>query len=184
MKIEFIRLKEEHLDRLMNWRMSSRVTEFLLTDPKLTSVKQRQWYEEIRNDVTIEIWIVRVDGQDVGYFDLKDINFANKSADPGMYICEDKYLGKGLGRYIMFNIHDYAFGILKLNKLYGPVMSGNYPALVSYMKCGWKIDGIMRDHVRKHGRYQDLIMISILSRDWYKRRDDFEYPKVFLGSNR
>ena len=60
----------------------------------------------------------------------------------------------------------YAFEELQLNKLYSVILENNIASLNLYKKCGWKIDGILREEKFKGNRYVNEIAISILKKDY------------------
>jgi len=155
--------------------MSPIVTKYLLNDPIITPEDQQKWYMRIKESTESIYWMASVDGVDIGYASIDRINHVNMSADPGMYIAEQEYRGIGLGRSIILNIQKYAFEQLNLNKLYGPILSPNYPALISYLRSGWKIEGVLREHCLKYDQFHDVIMIAILKRDWLEMKAKMEY---------
>lgn len=170
-KLYFRKLREADLEMLREWRMNESNTEFLLSDPKITAAQQTEWYKSIKDSDECQYWIINFDGVDIGYAQLEKIDQANKTADPGMAICNPEYKGRGLGKSIMANIQEYVFERMGLNKLYGPVLDGNYAALNSYMQSDWKIEGLQRQHIFKYGRFRDLYMIALLKDDWVKTKD-------------
>lgn len=165
MSLEFRELKETDLKKLQQWRVSPEVTKYLLTDPVITVEGQLQWYKGLKDAL---YWIINFEGVDIGYASLVKIDKKNRRGDPGMYIGNTEYRGRGLGKRIMRKIEKHAFETLDLHKLYGPVLSENYSALVSYLKCGWKVEGVLRDHVFKHDKFYDVYMIALLRSDWIK----------------
>ena len=44
-KIEFKRLKEEHLEMVLNWRTQPDVTKYMATDIEYDMEKQKQWFQ-------------------------------------------------------------------------------------------------------------------------------------------
>lgn len=176
-------VQESDLETLREWRMSPEISKFLLTDCDITPEDQINWYNnKVKNSQSLLIWIVQFQGVDIGYVNLSNIDKTNKTADPGTYICNDKFRGIGLGKSILINMEKYAFEVLKFNKLYGPVFAENFPPWISYMKGGWTIEGVLRQHVFKHGEYHDLIMIAMLKETWEKKKDKFKYIEGIFES--
>jgi len=166
--LQFRVLMEEDLETLRKWRMKSEVTKYLYTDPILTIEDQKKWYEELQTKFDA-YWILNFKGVDVGYATLRDIK--NKSADPGVFIAETEYRRKGIAKSALISIQEFAFGPLDLHKLYGPILSENYGALLFYLKNGWKIEGVLRDHIFKD-RFYDVYMVALLKEDWLKFKKD------------
>ena len=88
-----------------------------------------------------------------------------------MFIAETEYRRKGIAKSALISIQEFAFGPLDLHKLYGPILSENYGALLFYLKNGWKIEGVLRDHIFKD-RFYDVYMVALLKEDWLKFKKD------------
>lgn len=177
MEIIFYPLRRSDLDKLRYWRMSSCITTYLLTDVNLTQEAQLEWFNKMTERGDAKYWVIQIDNEDAGYAKIDSINLINRSGDPGMYIGEDKFRGKGIGTSILMTLQDYAFSYMNLNKLYGPVFADNYSALSSYMKCGWRIEGTLREHCFKYGKFHDILMIALLRKDWDELKTKVEYTK-------
>ena len=56
----------------------------------------------------------------------------------------------------------YAFQTLGMHKVTAEVLSENAPSVAMCKKCGFSVDGCLRDDVYKNGRYYDVLTMSIL----------------------
>jgi len=155
-------LKESDLEKLRLWRMSPEVTKYLCVDPVITEEAQEQWYKEMKERGDDIYWIVNYNGVDIGYASLNKIDTQNRNADPGVYIGMAECRGIGLGGKILRKIEEYAFWTLYLHKLYGYVLSENYPALKIYTENDWKLEGFLKDHILKHGEFYSVYIMSLL----------------------
>lgn len=169
-KIKLRLMKHKDIEQIRRWRMSDVVTKYLLIDPNISADDQEKWFRHIQSTSNTSVWIINYNNiQDIGYVVLNKIDRINKTADPGVFIGEKKYRGRGLGTAIIKKVNEFAFTKLGLNKLYGPVLSKNYAALAMYMKCGWKIEGCQRQQVFKHGIWYDIYWVGILKSEWEKQ---------------
>ena len=57
---------------------------------------------------------------------------------------------------------DYAFQTMGMHKVTAEVLSENAPSIAMFKKCGFSVDGCLRDDVYKNGRYYDVLAMSIL----------------------
>lgn len=151
-------IKESDLENLRRWRTSPEVTKYLFTDQAITEEEQQVWYHEIKDSI---YWIINFKNVDIGYASLNKIDTQNRTADPGVYIGELEYRGIGLGGGILRMIENYAFETLEMHKLYGYVLYENYPALRIYSKNGWQLEGFLKDHVLKHGKFFNVYIMSL-----------------------
>ena len=51
--INFISLKEEHLEIVLKWRTQAEVTKYMSTDIEKNIVKQKEWFKKISIDKSI-----------------------------------------------------------------------------------------------------------------------------------
>jgi len=65
---------------------------------------------------------------------------------------------------------DYAFKKLKLHRVGLDVYAYNPRAISVYKKLGFKSEGRGREYLFQNGRWHDEIWMSILDREWLKRK--------------
>lgn len=157
-------LEESDLEMVRWWRMLPRVTEYLFTDPLITNIDQKEWYKGVmgRGDL---FWIITYGNVDVGYTSLSNLD--DTKCELGIAIGEVEYWGNGLGKKVIRMVENHAFGIPRMHKLYAHVTQGNYSGLMCFLKNGWKVEGVLRDHVFKYGRFHDVYTVALLNKgDW------------------
>jgi len=107
----------------------------------------------------------------IGDIAISSIDLKNRHAEIGLTIGDKNYWGKGYGMDSVKTATNYCFNKLNLNKVYLDVWEDNKKAIRCYNKCGFKIDGILRKHVKKGKRYYNKIIMSILKQEWNTPRD-------------
>lgn len=177
MNVEMIQLREEHLQQLMEWRMRPDISKYLNTDPKLTLDGQKKWYERIKNDQSSRNWIIYVDNVPSGLINIFDIDFLNSRCSWGYYIANLEVRSLKLAMYLEWNLYDYVFNNLKLNKLCNETFVINKQVLQLHKLCGSKEDGILRQHIYKNGIFYDVSYGSILSEEWMKKRQEAHFER-------
>jgi RimJ/RimL family protein N-acetyltransferase len=85
-----------------------------------------------------------------------------------IYIGEEEYLGKGLGKESMIIILKFLFCELKIHRLTLDTFGGNQRARNLYTKLGFEKEGILRDSTRKNNVYYDLHLMSMLSNEYFE----------------
>jgi len=60
----------------------------------------------------------------------------------------------------------HCFETLNLNRAYLRVYAENLRAKRSYEKAGFVEEGRLREAVYKHGKYDDVILMSVLRSEW------------------
>ncbi len=180
MRVIFRKIKETDLLMIMNWRMMPEVTKYMYTDPKLDIENQRIWYDHILEDNTCKYWIIQVDGVDIGIINLVDIDKRNKRCSWAYYIADISFRGRGLARILEYNIYDYVFEKLKLNKLWCEVFAFNEKVIANHKKYGSEIEGILKEHIYKNGEFFDIVRMGIIKDKWSNIKNEIQYEKAII----
>ena len=105
----------------------------------------------------------RTAGKLIGHVGLYKIDKVAKKTEYGILLAEDNSRGKGYGTKCTRTLVDYAFDELGMHKVTAEVLCENTPSISMFKKCGFSIDGCLRDDVYKNGRYYDVLTMSVLS---------------------
>lgn len=120
---------------------------------------------EFHNNNPEEVLYVMEDtsvGSLIGHVGLYKIDHVAKKAEFGILIADDNSRGKGYGTKSTLLMVDYAFNSLGMHKVTAEVLCENAPSIAMFKRCGFSIDGCLRDDVYKNGRYYDVLSLSIL----------------------
>jgi diamine N-acetyltransferase len=98
----------------------------------------------------------------IGNVYLRDIDWQASHADVGMFIGEPAHRGKGYGGTAMRLLIRHGFDDLGLHRLQILVLA-DHPAVRLYEKCGFRVEGTLRDHAFKGGRFCDLAVMGLLT---------------------
>ncbi len=178
MELRLRKITEDDLEKLMNWRMDPDITRYMNTDPKLTLEGQKKWFQKISQDETVRYWMIVVDGVDAGMINLADLNLAKKESNWGYYIGEKKVRSLKLSMTLEWNLYDYVFETLGLQRLYNEVLSANEGVVKLHVMCGSKVDEIYPEHVEKNGVKYDVTAISITAEEWAEKKKNLAYEKA------
>ena len=98
---------------------------------------------------------------------LDHIDHRNQRAEYGrMLIAEPQQRRHGYARDATGTLLHYAFTNLNLNRVYLRVYADNAEALGLYERCGFEREGVEREAVYMGGRFRDLVLMSILRREF------------------
>lgn len=178
LRIRLVKLNENHMDKVRNWRNSPEVSRYMYTDQYISEEEHVNWYIRIKDDPTKKYWIVEVDDVYVGVVNLYDINIQNKRCYWAYYLTDSSVRGKGIGKAIELNVLNYAFEVLNLNKLCCEVFSFNDVVVKIHQKYGSKIEGIFKKHVYKNGQFLDIVCMGILKEEWIELKKQLEFQKI------
>jgi len=162
--IRFVKLREKHLEQVLEWRTKEDVTKFMNTDIEKDMDKQREWFRRISNSESDAYWIIEIKGKSVGVISLNNIDHLNKRTSWGFYIGEEKY--RLYGGIIPPYFYNYIFLKYNFHKITAEVMEGNDNVLKLNLFHGYRQVGMYKDHILKNGSYRDLNLLELLKEDW------------------
>ena len=102
----------------------------------------------------------------VGIAELRDFEVDEHScqAEVSFWTCKEKW-GKGYMSEAVPLVLDYGFNQLKLNRLYAYHMVRNPASGRVLEKNGFTKEGVMRQRVKKWGKYEDVALWAIVADD-------------------
>ena len=107
----------------------------------------------------------------IGLTLLENIDFINKNACWGIYMCEDKFRKLTYSLESSFFIIDYAFSKYKLNKIYNNSLATNSRGRKFHKSLGFEEEAIFNNQIFVDGYYEDLIWSSINRDLWIKNKE-------------
>jgi RimJ/RimL family protein N-acetyltransferase len=130
----------------------------------------REWIARTRSREDELIWVIETaEGTCIGHCGFYGIDHRSRTADIGILIGGESNRGKGTGRKVVTSLVNYGFSELNLRRVGLSVLEGNTPARCLYESIGFVREGLLRGAVYKEGRYQDLVLMSILLEEWRPR---------------
>lgn len=102
----------------------------------------------------------------IGNCGIFGIEMPNHSAELGIVIGEKSEWDKGYGAEAMTLLLRHGFETLNLHRLFLRVYADNVRAVRSYEKAGFVLEGRLREAVYKFGRYDDVLIMSVLRSEW------------------
>lgn len=167
MQVVLRKMRAEDMEMVRKWRMKPEITRYMYTDPIITIEQQMAWFEKVSKSDDL-YWIVVQNGQPVGLASLVEWDKKNNRITGGAYIAEKNSETFKLAIELQLNLLNYAFNVLKVNKVCGEVISENVGALRTLEMCGSVREGILREHIFKNGKYYDVVVQSTIKSDWEK----------------
>lgn len=163
-EMNWLQIKEEHLEQILTWRTSEFVTEFMYTDIEYNLDNQRRWWQQIINDEHGLYWVMEQKGQLLGFVSITNIDWHHLRGEWNYYIGEPKYgmLGGFIGAYV----YNYAFDVLHLEKVQGAVMASNKSVRKIHQKLGDREVGFYENHILKNEQWHDVYLYEMTREHW------------------
>ena len=127
------------------------------------------WYERMRQDDHVINFAMEVAVRYVGGCGLINIDHVHRRAEMGVFVGDKSLWGRGVGSEAITLVMDYGFDYLNLHRIYLRTFAGNTRAIRVYEGLGFQHEGRFRDAEWRHGRWQDMLYMSVLEAEWRQR---------------
>jgi RimJ/RimL family protein N-acetyltransferase len=169
------------LDRTRKWHNDPRLYDTLVRPFRYVSqAAEEEWLRTkvAYSQTEIQLAICLKEGdRHIGNIHLTDIDWVSRHGSLGLFIGETEYQSKGYGPQAVRLMLRHAFTDLGLHRVYLVVLDDNPRATRVYEKCGFVIEGRLRQHAYKRGQFRDLILMGICAGDPGGERDDHPDPR-------
>ena len=171
-------IRDDDLEKIMNWRMRPDITKYMNTNPRLTLEGQKKWLSDISTDPKVKYWIIEIEGIASGVINLADIDRERKTASWAYYIGEKELRSFDVAISLEMSLYDYVFEELEFVELHNEVFSLNKGVIKIHCLCGNRIVDEVKGKVVKEGISYDVTHLSITAGEWKSIKPDMEYEKV------
>lgn len=101
----------------------------------------------------------------IGFATLSGMERIHRRARLGIAIGEAAYRSQGLGKEATAALVAHGFRDLGLHRIALDVVDGNTAAIKTYQRCGFQIEGRLREHYFVDGVHRDAIIMGLLRQD-------------------
>jgi len=166
-KIELVKPVESDMNLLLEWRNDPSHRKYYREYRETNIDDQLNWFRNVLNDDSWHHFVIRKKGEKklIGVVFLNHIHPVYRTGEFGITMADPEYRGKGLGKDALLTLLDYGFNELNLNRIWCEVYSNN-SSIKLYEKIGFKIEGVLRQHIFKEGKFLDSIMMGMLKSEF------------------
>lgn len=163
-------VEEKDLELLAQWLNDPYISHYVggFSFP-VSMAQQQRWFEHAVADKSSIRFIVETKDtcRAIGLTGLWQIDWVNRHALTALKLGADNIRGKGYGTDAIMTLMSYAFYQVGLNRLWGEILPFNVGSYKAYVeKCGWRVEGVYRQHVFRDGRFYDQLRVAILKSDF------------------
>ncbi|MFW6120546.1 MAG: GNAT family N-acetyltransferase [Petrotogales bacterium] len=129
--------------------------------------EEDKFYENLSSSKdTYSFAIERIeDKRYIGGCGVNEVNWKNSNCCVGIFLGKP-YWSYGYGTEAMQILVDFIFKEMNIHKIFLCVYSFNERAIKSYEKLGFKVEGRLREHIFRFGKYHDEIIMGILRSEY------------------
>ena len=158
----------------VEWFSDWRTVRTLGLRAPMSIASEEQWFERMLADQGkggyLFVTCLLEDDRPVGNIGLFDVDPYNGGAGLGITIASEGDRGRGLGSDALAALLGFAFGQLRLERVWLDVYDINPGARRVYERSGFVYEGTLRRAVFREGSYLDVIRMAILADEWRAQR--------------
>jgi len=162
-------LESTDIELVHRWYEDARVWS-LMGDPPISLAARKKRYADVveaaADDVFRFVICLLVDDRRVGRTDLFELDRQNGSCALGITLGEPELWGRGLGTDAVNVLVDFAFGQLRMERVWLDTDARNERAKAAYAKAGFTQEGRFRRAFYQNGRWSDDLRMALLREEW------------------
>ena len=164
--IKLVLIEKTDIELVRQWRNSNEVSAFMYTSDHITTEQQEKWFDKISQEKESRYWIIEYQGKKLGLASITGISDILSSCYWAFYLGDTSVRGAGIGAKIEYNILEYVFNQLKINKLRCEVFVTNDKVIKMHEKFGFRREAYYREHCIKGNQKLDVVGLAILRSEW------------------
>lgn len=102
----------------------------------------------------------------IGFIEYRETDLVSRRCTLGIGIGNKAYWGQGWGSDALKTLIRYMFRTMNLRRVQLETWSGNARAVRAYEKCGFVVEGRLRNHSYLDGQYYDMIVMGLLKEEF------------------
>lgn len=164
-------IERADLPAFHRWFNDPDVTRFLgIPFPALSFEDEERFFENLRGNSSRRAYAIVVAEGDrlIGNCELRGLRVGGYDAELGIAIGEKTAWGMGYGSEAVELLLRVGFDGLRLHRIWLTVAEYNERGIAAYTKCGFQIEGRLREDRFIDGRWHDTVIMGILEQEWRK----------------
>lgn len=168
-------LEVEDYKTTIKWRNDDEIWE-MVTGPKyfVSSEYEKNWMiKAINNPNELRLGIcLKENDLLIGLASMIQIDMVNRNGAFSIMIGNKKYWNGGYGTEAINLLTEHCFNERGMERIWGAILESNLASQKMGLKCGYKVEGVLRNSVFKNGRYHNLVVMSMLRDEFLNLNDN------------
>ena len=172
-RIRFRGAEKKDLPLFLEWVNDPEVIDGLTIYLPMAMWEEEAWFENLTKRTPAErpLTVEMRDGDGwrlIGNSGFHDVDTVARSAEVGIMLGDKSIWNQGYGTEVMHLLLKHGFESLNLNRIQLYVYEKNTWAIRAYEKVGFIHEGRKREAHYKNGKYEDILLMSVLRSEWNK----------------
>jgi diamine N-acetyltransferase len=164
--VELRPIEKEDLPNYVVWFNDPDVVTYFGMHEPMSLMQEQRWYETQHENRDSRNYAVYYEGQHVGGAGYAHLDHRERSDEVGLLIGRKDLWDRGLGGDVLRCLLRHGFEQLNLHRISLRVYAENQRAVHCYEKVGFQHEGRQRQASFRHGRYHDLLLMSVLEDEY------------------
>jgi RimJ/RimL family protein N-acetyltransferase len=171
-KVRLRAIEPEDVPMLLRWFNQSAARTWLMTRLPLSRNAEQEWAARAAVSPGTPTFVIQTkSGEDIG---VTGRTLLGARAELGIALHETRFWNGGYGTDAVRTLVDGAFRALPLQRIELFVYPDNARAIRCYEKAGFAREGVLRSREYRRGRYDDVVIMSMLHDEWERTRADHD----------
>jgi len=167
--VNILDVNDELKEKVRQWRNKEEIRKFMTNQDIISKEEHLTWLKSLKSRTDYKAWVVFFIGIPIGLVNLSKIDDHKQSATLGIYIGENEYKGKGLGKCMRFQLMKVFFEEMRFKTLYANVLSHNIVNLKFIKK--FKYQELKRIPFKNN---IETLIFQLTLNDWLKWKEYFK----------
>ncbi|MEH7883028.1 GNAT family protein [Bacillus sp. JJ1609] len=161
-RVQLIALNEECYGLTLKWINDPEIRLFTGAKFPVSRLEHEGWFKAKATDRFNKTFAIQMKDtkQIIGLVGNNEYDPLNRTTYPFIYIGEKNIQGKGIGQEAFSLILDFCFEVLNVRRVYGYLFEYNSASRNMLEKCGYKLEGTLKQHWYKDGQYHDVLVMG------------------------
>lgn len=168
--VELRKLKHEDIQLVRSWRNSPEVSSYMYNESYITEEDQERWFKNLDKEKS-RYWVITYNNKKLGLASITGIDRTLQSCYWAFYLGDTSVRGAGIGAKVEYNVIEYVFSELALNKLRCEVFVSNDKVIKMHEKFGFRREAYYREHCIKGNKKLDVVGLALLKLEWDQLKD-------------
>jgi diamine N-acetyltransferase len=166
--------ERDDIPRFVTWMNDHRTSRTLATRSPISQASEEHWFDRTTSEQGRSGWFfvacLLEDDRPIGTIGLFDADLVNGNAGLGIAVGDPADTGRGYGSDMLTALLGFAFGSIRLERVWLDVFDFNGRARRLYERIGFVHEGTLRHAQFAEGRFVDIHRMSMLAGEWRAAR--------------
>jgi len=136
--ITIVRLKEEDIELVRQWRNSPQIVERYEYREYITPEMQKAWFRSVSNLNNL-YFVIIYHGEKIGVINVKNIDWKNRNLESGIFIPDEKYWSTFVPSIASIILTDLFFRIFPWDHYHAHILKTNHRAIQYNKSLGYEL---------------------------------------------